>query len=214
MERSRMAAGMFLIAHDEFTGKLRIGTNLLGCGLVSAQLAELVVAGRLGLLDGRVVARDGGPGPADDIADFVVESVTKQSTGHSVRMWTETLAEVLYELLARDLVQLGIVRRERVRGLLRAKPDRFPSVDLLEAARPRLRLESMLRRPKEFDLPGAFTAALVWTLGVDNLLDTEIDRQGAQSLVAQVRSHLPGDLGALLDGTAAAVAAAALVIRR
>ena len=46
MDRPRLAADFFLIAHDEFSGRLRLSTELLACGLGGAQLAELVVADR------------------------------------------------------------------------------------------------------------------------------------------------------------------------
>src|SRR5688572_10004173 len=47
MERPWVAADLFLIAHDEFSGKLRISRTLLACGLAGAQLAELVMDGGL-----------------------------------------------------------------------------------------------------------------------------------------------------------------------
>lgn len=208
---------LFLIVHDEFTGKLRVSHDLLECGLVAAQLAELIVAGWLSIPDDRVTVTDlqGSGGDAEDaIAAFVIESVQRQRERHTVRTWIGTFDGVMSELVARRLVDSGVLRRESNRQLMRRRPDRFPAVDLLGAARPRIRLEHMLRTPKEFDLAGAITAALVGVLGVDSVLDPELDRSAMRDLVGQLRGHLPTDLQSLLEGTAAAVAAISLTVRR
>lgn len=216
MENASWAAGFFLIAHDEFTGKLRVNPDLLGCGLVAAQLGQLATQRSIAVGEGRVTVPDeGAVGDHDEIAVFVLDSIRQQTMAHTVRTWTGTLAEVLYELVGRQLVATGVVRRETGSGLLRRRrPDRFPSVDLLQAARPRLRLESMLRRPQEFDLQGAFTAALLWALDADAMLDPELDRAAARELVAEIGDRLPPALQEVLTGTRAAAAAVSLTVRR
>lgn len=214
MHRDHLAEEFFLIGHNEFTGKLLISPDLLQCGLVAAQLADLVIAGRLSVAGGKVeVAAMRGSGQ-DEIAAFVVESVQRQTTGYPVRAWTETLSDVLFELVARRLVERGIVRREPGRGLVRRRPDRFPAVDLLKAAGPRIRLEHMFRQPVEFDLPGAFCGALVSTLGVYGVLDPDLDKAMVRDLSAKLSERLPADLIALLDGVRDAVSAISLTIRR
>ncbi len=214
MDRQRLAADFFLIAHDEFSGKLRISPDLLGCGLVGAQLAELITDDRLAVEGGRVLAtevRDDG----DEIGAYVVESISRQTSAHSVRVWVDTFREVLYELVARRLISEGVVRREQGgRQLMRRRPDRFPAVDLLAAARPRLRLEHMLRTPQEFDLPGAVIAALVGAVGAEAVLDPEIDRTATRELLVRLEENLPADVRALVEGVRAAVSAVSLTIRR
>jgi hypothetical protein len=214
MDRQRLAADFFLIAHDEFSGKLRVSPDLLGCGLVGAQLAELVLANRLSVEGGRLLvtyARAGG----DEVGVYVAESIARQTTTHSVRVWIDTFSEVLYELIARRLVDEGVVRREAGgRQLMRRRPDRFPATDLLAAARPRLRLEHMLRTPQEFDLPGAIIAVLIGAIGAETVLDPEIDRTGVRELVTRLEENLPADVRALVEGVRAAVAAVSLTIRR
>ena len=105
---------------------------------------------------------------------------------------------------ADDADEVVAAGREGGGGLVRRKPDRFPGVDLLNAARPRMRLERMIRSPKELDLPGAFTATLLWSLGADGVLDPEIDKGVARELVRQVDEHLPADLHSVLSGARAA----------
>ena len=215
MDRPRLAADFFLIAHDEFSGKLRVSADLLGCGLVGAQLAELVMADRVVVESGRVLVTDGRGDGVDEVGAYVVESIQRQDTTHTVRVWVDTFRDVLHELVARQLVSEGVLRREQGgRQLMRRRPDRFPATDLLAAARPRLRLEHMLRTPQEFDLSGAVLAVLVGVLGVESVLDPELDRSAARELMARLEENLPVDLRALTDGVRAAVAAVSLTIRR
>ena len=215
MERPRLAADFFLIAHDEFSGKPRISAVLLACGLAGAQLAELVMDGRIIVESGRLLATDAWGDGGDEVATYVVQTIRQQSSTHSVRVWVETLVEMLPELVARQLIVDGVVRREEGgRQLMRRRPDRFPATDLLAAARPRLRLEHMLRTPQEFDLSGAVLAVLVGVLGVEPTLDPNIDRAETRELINRLRTHLPSDLQNLIEGVEAAVAAASLTVRR
>jgi hypothetical protein len=215
MERPRLAADFFLIAHDEFSGKPRISAVLLACGLAGAQLAELVMDGRIIVESGRLLATDARDDGGDEVGTYVVQTIGQQSSTHSVRVWVETLAEMLPELVARQLIVDGVVRREEGgRQLMRRRPDRFPATDLLAAARPRLRLEHMLRTPQEFDLSGAVLAVLVGVLGVEPTLDPNIDRAETRELIDRLRTHMPSDLQNLIDGVEAAVAAASLTVRR
>src|SRR4029450_6347651 len=127
----------------------------------------------------------------------------------------ETFAEMLPELIARQLVGDGVVRREEGgRQLMRRRPDRYPATDLRAAARPRLRLEHMLRTPQEFDLSGAVLAVLVGALGIESILDPELDRAMARGLLARPRTRLPADLRDLIEGTEATAAAISLGTRR
>ena len=215
MDRPRLATDFFLIAHDEFSGKLRISADLLGCGLVGAQLAELVMADRVVVEGGRLLVTDVRGDGSDEVGAYVAESIQRQSSAHSVRVWVETFRDVLHELVVRRLIAEGVVRREEGgRQLMRRRPDRFPAIDLLAAARPRLRVEHMLRNPQEFDLSGAVLAVLIGALGVESVLDPEIDRAEARELMSRLEENLPADLRALVEGVRTAVAAISLTIRR
>ena len=215
MGRPWLAADFFLIAHDEFSGKPRISALLLACGLAGAQLAELVTDGRIIVESGRLLATDAGGDDNDEVGAYMVETIQQQSSTHSVRVWVETFAEMLPELIARQLVGEGVVRREEGgRQLMRRRPDRYPATDLLAAARPRLRLEHMLRTPQEFDLSGAVLAVLVGALGIESILDPELDRATARELIGRLRTRLPADLRDLIEGTEATAAAISLGTRR
>jgi hypothetical protein len=210
MSRSNLAANFFLTVHDPFTGKLTISRELLDCGLVASELADLVLSGHLDIVDDRVVPTGRPDGAQDIISTYVLDAVTRQNAPHTVRVWAESLGEILFELVSTHLIESGVVRVEQHRAMLRRGPDRFPAQDLLKASGPRLRLEHMLRHPTAFDLPGAVAAAIVGALGVERTFELEVDRE----LFTELTENLPPSLERLIAGVAATVAAISLTVRR
>jgi Golgi phosphoprotein 3 (GPP34) len=213
MHSYRLSDEFFLIGHDEFTGKPAINRELIACGLSAALLAELMILGRLCMHDGRVALLDTTPA-GEAVADQVLDLVAQQSKEHTVRTWTEHLGEPAYELVARRLVDEGVVRREQSRRMLGRGGDRFPPVDLYQAARARLWLGHMITHPLEMDLQRTISAGLVTAVGVERVLGLELDSQQIRDIVSERVSHLPEDLQSLLLGVNAAVAALSLTIRR
>jgi len=212
MARQSLAVDFFLIAHDPFDdGRLRISTELLGCGLVGAELTDLMVAHRLGVDGDDLVVLDPG-GQLDEVDDYVLEAVGSQESVHPVRTWVEPLQDGLYALLARKLVASGTVRRQQAgRRIGRGRQvDRFPANDLLAACRPQQNLEALLRTPKDLTLATGMLAALVGGLGVDGLLSPDIDRTFLRELLTEIEQHLPTDLRAVYDGVRAVAAEASL----
>jgi hypothetical protein len=215
MELQQLAPSAFLIVHDPYSGKVLVSAELLACGIVAAQFGDLMLAGRLRMAGDRVEATDR-PGTAgdddddDDIGTFVVDAVNRQSRSHTVRTWTKSLGDPLYELVARSLVEREVVRRESGRRLVRRGADRFPAADLLAANRPRVRLENMIRNPQQFDLAGALTVAIVGALGVDHTLAVQPER----ALVEEIHEHLPTAFASLMAGLRDAVSAVSLTVRR
>lgn len=216
MSQDMLVKRMFLILHNQFTGKPDVGQDLLKCGLVAAELADLMIARRLGMENDRVVVAETRGTGSDEIGAFVVESIQRQPNAHTVRSWVEALADVLYELVARALVDQGTVRRVRgARRLLGRSPDRFPAADMLGASGPRLRLEHALRTPAELDVPRAVIAAILGALEVERVLDFyRDDRASAHAAIVAATESLPFDLRSLVAGVEDSVAAISLIIRR
>ena len=208
-----MAGAFLLLVHDEFSGRSRCSADLLRGGLVGAQLAELVIAGRMGVAEGGSTrwtpTRSATPGRA---AEYVMECVLGQPRQHTVRTWTENLGDPVHEMVVTELVEDGVIRRESG-GFGRRRTERYPALDLLRAAAPKARIERMITTPRELDLAGAFTIAMVWALGIEAVLDARAERGGAD-LVERIRARMPGPLRELLDGIGSSAAATSLAVRR
>ena len=209
MSRSHLATNFFLTVHDPFTGKLAISRELLDCGLVASELADLVLSGHLDVVNDKIVPTGRSDGAQDLISTYVLDAVGRNHT-HTVRVWAESLGEILFELVSTHLLERGVIRVEHHRSMLRRGPDRFPAQDLLKASGPRLRVEHMLRNPTTFDLPGAVAAAIVGALGVERTFESEVDRE----LFTELAENLPPPLERLIAGVAATVAAISLTVRR
>ena len=201
VSRQSLVVDFFLIAHDPFDdGKLVISTELLGCGLVAAELADLILARRLGVEDDILVVTERG-GQLDDVDDYVIEAVGGQDSVHPVRTWIEPLQDGLYALVAGKLVESGIVRRQQsTRRIGRGRsPDRYPANDLLAACRPQQQLEEALRAPRDLTLPQGMLAALVGVLGIEGQLNIGIERSILRELLGEIQQYLPTDLWAVCD---------------
>ena len=207
---SAWATNFFLVAHDEFTGKLLVHRNLLACGLAASQIAELVATERLTLDNGLVVIID--DRPTSGLTDFVMGTIAEQASNHGVRAWIENLGEVLTELVARQLIDDGVLRQERA-GVRRS--ERYPAADLLRAANPRIALESSIADPKRMELSTAWMLTLVCTLRIEQrVLGPTADRSAARELAAAIDPRLPATLRTVLDGCRASGEAVAFTIKR
>jgi hypothetical protein len=215
MTQGTLARKLFLILHDSFTGKPGVSPEGVKYGLVTAALADLVIQGRLGVEGSQVVVVDRRPYGLDDVGAFVVETVQQRSDSHVARSWIESFTEVVYELVARGLVADGIVRRENGgRRVVKRNPDRFPAVDLLRAAGPRIRLEHMLRSPHDLDPEGVVLAGIIHSLRLDRALAADGDRVAVRNALGGVTQQLPADVRELVENVAMAVAAVSLDFRR
>lgn len=208
MERGLMAPGFFLIVHDPHSGKIGVDPELLRCGIVGTQVADLVIGGRLTVADDRiVVTRDDAVG-LDEPARYVLDCVAHEPQGYTVAEWAGVLGEVLLDMVARRLTADGVVRRESARARLGRRRDRHPALDLERARQPRAELAAMVHSPHTFTLPGAFTAAVLDTLGIDDVLEPDVDSAQLTSIATRATDHLPGSLTALRSGLLEAVSTA------
>lgn len=215
MAQDKLAESMFLLLHDSFSGRPEVAPELLKCALVAAELAELIMTRRVGIDNDKIVVIDSLGSGTDEMSAFVVESIQSQPRAHGVRSWVEVLGDVLYEQVARGLVEGEIVSREQgSRRLMRRSPDRFPSVDLLRASAPRVRLEHMLRAPGDLDLQGSALAAILGALDVVQGFDVGIDRAALRATITELTQQLPSDLRGLVAGVEACAAAISLTVRR
>lgn len=217
VEQGALANGLFLIAYDEAAGRSGLAPDLLACGLVGAQIADLAVAGALRIdPEHRVVAtRSGTPGPGcGEAATLVLDSVAHESRAHPVRAWIDALGGPLLEAVRNDLVQRGVLAVTTERGLLGRRRTKLAVTDSAAAHAPGLTLRSMIRHPATFTLHGAVTLVVLSALGVERLLEPEIDRATARELARDAVDHLPESIARLRAGLAETAAATSVAVRR
>ena len=205
MQQDKLVWRMFLVLHDPFTGKPEVAHELLTTGLAACELCELIMARRLVLNRDHVLIAPVSSGWLDEIASLVLQAIEQQPGTHTVRNWIRVLGEPVYEAVARLAVESGTVRRQQ--GGWRPtgrRPDRFPAVDLLRAAGPRLRLEHMLRSPGELDTGASVLAGVIGSLRLERVIDEQRDRAAVKSSIATAIAALPLDLRAVLSGVESA----------
>ncbi|ALL85819.1 MULTISPECIES: GOLPH3/VPS74 family protein [unclassified Pseudonocardia] len=217
MEHGALATGLYLIAFDEPSGRSGLALDLLACGLVGAQLADLVIAGSLTVdPQQRVVAT--GTGPAErasgEAANLVMDSVAQEPRCHPVRAWVDVLGDPLLEAVENDVLRRGVLARTEDRGLFGRRKVRL-TVSVGSAAHgPALALRGMLANPGLFTLSGAVTLVLISALGVERVLEPHVDRAVARDLAQGAAGHLPEPISRLRAGLAEAAAAVSTVVRR
>jgi hypothetical protein len=205
---------MFLIVHDSFSGKALGPPKLIRYAVVAAGLAELVMQRRLAVDDGRVVMVGDWRGDGDEVHAVLAAAIGPG--GRSItRSWVEETGDAVFAQVVRGLVADRVVRHEVRSGLLRRNPvSRFPAVDLLSAAGPRVQLEHMLRSPHDLDIVGSTFAAILDGLHLDGVLDGDVARAVVRRAAADAVKSLPSNIWDLLAAVTIAVEEVTLTFRR
>lgn len=191
-----LADELFLVGHDEYTGKPTGNTEVLASALAGAVLGELLLDGRLTIVEGRLAVQ-AARAYGERVTDAVLGEVCRQGDRLPVRHWVAYLRGDVREVVARRLVATGLVRREQPRGLARRGHTRYPAYDPQRYAEPRRRLAQALAGQDPVDAQLATLAALA---GVAGLVPDPVG----------IREHLPWVLRDLVAGAEEAVHTLAL----
>jgi hypothetical protein len=205
MLQDKLVWKMFLVLHDPFTGKPEVAHDLLTTGLAACELCELIMSRRLVLNRDHVLIAPVSFSWPDEVSSLVLQAIEQQPGTHTVRTWVRVLGEPIYQTVSRLAVDGGTVRRQQ--GGWRPtgrRPDRFPAVDLLRAAGPRLRLEHVLRTPSELDTGASVLAGVIGGLRLERIIDEQRDRAAVRASVVSAVASLPHDLRAVLAGVESA----------
>jgi len=196
---------LYLLAHDDRTGRPSLGSRQLGIGLAGALLAELMLAGFAGLQgDGSVAA--GRTWPGDDLGRRVREQVAAEREPHPLRDWLVFFARGAAGQVAARLEQAGYLRH--VRAWIPGRPGRWVPVDSTWAFAPVLRVRSAVDPARPFDPREATLAGLAVACGLGFRLDQH--QTPAARSVAETTGYLAPGLRELIAQTQAAVGSAVL----
>jgi hypothetical protein len=212
MQTLPLADELFLIGHDEYSGKTIVGGEVLDTGLAGAVLGELLVAGRITCTDGKVVGRD--PRPfGDSVTDAAVAEIRRKGDGYSTRAWIEYLRQEVREMIAGRLVRAELIQREQGRSMFRSVI-RYPATDRVRAAAPRVRLRYVLERPRLIDLQSALLATLVRLCALESVLVLDLHPTSGVDVLTAATGLLPAEAQSLVASVDTAIAAVTLTIRR
>ena len=213
-EQRPLADELFLVGHDHRTGRSVISRQILDAGLVGAVLAELLLADRIAVADGRVTARESRL-VAEPVTDHVLAAIFKQDEAHSVLAWVKYLREEVHTLVGQRLAMAGVVSRRAGRGPTLRSVIRYPAVDTVEAEAPAVRLgRYFIGDPELPDLKTAALAALVHTCGLHAALALDIGRQQVRDRMIRITESLPPALTTIVSGVDAAIASITLTVPR
>ena len=128
----------WMLSHHDYDGKMLVNDEVLETGLAGAVMAELLLAGRLDIIDKRVVVRDGRP-TGHPLLDLVVAMVANTPTHLTTLKWIQNVRDAQYAAPDRSgpitltdavglrLAAAGLVEEQTVRGLFRSNTRLVPA---------------------------------------------------------------------------------------
>jgi Golgi phosphoprotein 3 (GPP34) len=204
---------LLLISLDE-DGKPRDPRSSLANGLAGAALMDLVLAGRLGQEDGRLVAC-GGESAGDELLDFVLAEIRGQQRPRKLKWWVNRLGSggwgraPVRRRLIEQLTRAGVLRQgeERVLGLVPVT--RHPPSDPALAERKRAAVREVLVAGREPDAALVALVALVRVCGLVDACVDKLERRAARQRAKQLSEgdQVSGAVRQLHDTEAAVLAA-------
>ena len=117
-------------------------------------------------------------------------------------VWLSAIGDAVVELVAARLMEAGILARSKS---LLGRRGRFPAINLLAAAGPRVRLVHMVREPQECDVAGATCAALIDAVGAGRVLQGDLSRRELRRGLTGLAATLPADLRSVVTSVEVAL---------
>jgi hypothetical protein len=202
-----VADDLYLMAHHEVTGKPLLQPRAAGLGLAGALLAELALAGVIGMWQGQVVLADAAR-PADGLARDVLDVLVREAEPHPVRDWLAFLGRTAAGDVARRLERSGYLTcaRRAWRG------QRWVPVNADCAFAPIARVKSALNPARPVTAQGAVLAGLAVACGLGSRLALYLPPDALRRVDVTAGQLDPG-LHGLIAQTQAAVDSALLAHR-
>lgn len=203
-----LADDLYLLAHDDRSGKRCLGPRPLGIGVAAALLTELMLEDVVSLQRGGVlVAHQRRPG---DILECKVQAqIAAEPMPLTVQEWLQFFWEDAAKDVASRLERAGYL--ERVRSRISGRV-RWVPVDTSLAFSPMLRVLSALDPTRPFDLQESVLTGLAVACGLENRI-AQFRKPGGRSFEQAVEQLHP-NLRLLIDETQAAKDSAVLSQRQ
>jgi hypothetical protein len=201
-----VADDLYLLAHDDLTGRPFVQPRALGLGLAGGLLAELTLTGHISVWHGQVVTL-GRAVPAEGLARHLLGVLAGEREHHPVRDWLLFAGRTAADNVAHRLAAAGYLARAggRWRG------QRWVPADADSAFSPMLRVRAALDASRPLAIYGAVLAGLADACGLGFHLAPYAPRP-ARPLPHAV-AQLPPSLHDLIAHTRTAVDSAVLTHR-
>ena len=138
----RVGDDLWLLAHDDVTGKPYVQPRPLGLGLAGGLLAELALAGAVNVRRDHITVLPVRRRPADALLSRVLGQLEGEPEAHPVGEWLAYLARTAPGEVAVRLEQSGYLARAK--GLLPWREGRWVPTDRDSAFAPVLRVRAVL----------------------------------------------------------------------
>jgi hypothetical protein len=201
-----VADDLYLLAHDDRTGRPLLPPRPLGTGLAGALLAELMLARCIGLRSDTSVVIGREVTPAAVYGHVLLKQIAEEPSPLPVRTWLLYLARTAVRDIAHRLERAGYLTRVHSRILGRA--GRMVPVDPDWAFSPMVRARSALDRTREPAPYAGALAGLAAACGLGFRLDQY--RSQADRSTGDAVAYLTPDLRQLIIQTQITVSAAVL----
>jgi Golgi phosphoprotein 3 (GPP34) len=211
MDALPLANEVFLIGHDENSGKPHISDNAIDTVLAGAVLGELLFAGQIALTAETLVVSYSDAHTGDPARDGAMLEINKQADHHPVRAWVEHLRTDARLMVATRLMRMGLVERVESRVMLKTVI-RYPFRDRIAAATPIARMRYMLDHPTNLDEHSAALAGLIIAGNLEFIFGGASGREVRQALLRMSETSHP-QVRLLAAGVESAVAALAMRAR-
>ncbi|GIG62829.1 hypothetical protein Lfu02_72010 [Longispora fulva] len=156
---------LYLLAHSS-EGKPYVHLPSLSVGLATAVLIELMLAGRIGVSEGRVIGYERRPINLS-VADSALGAIFA-GANQTPNYWLRAVASDSYDRISGALTASGLLRKVQTRRLGLVPVTRIQPVDPEMAVRIRARLRYALRGPDEVPVADAALCAIVGIVGLES----------------------------------------------
>ncbi|MCO5997772.1 GOLPH3/VPS74 family protein [Actinoallomurus rhizosphaericola] len=178
-----LADELLLLALREQDGSAMIGSTDLACGMAGALLAELALAERVQLVDGRVVAVDPSPLGDPDL-DALLARITADGRRRKAEQWVDRARAGIRKRRLARLVAIGILGTREHRVLV-FRHTTYPERDPRPEQELRARLRAVLGGAPADERSSALLA-IVHACRLDRKAFPDVDRQVLRRRVKEI----------------------------
>lgn len=202
----RIADDLYLLAHDDVTGKPHIQSRALGTGLAGALLAELMFAGEIWIQAEGIAFICRGQ-PADELGRSVFDLLLGERDWHPLRDWLLFLGAEAEQNVARRLEQAGYLAEVSSRRPWR-KAHWMPT-DSDCAFAPLIRVKAVMERTRSATVADVTLAGLAMACGLGTRMLPYGPPDARRTVELSIRKLHPG-MRELIAQTQAAIDSALL----